>query len=56
MLNATPRVDLPSVTLKGGAADVHGLSLLMLGAIVGIVATAAVVYLCQPKTPTSEYQ
>lgn len=35
--------------LRGKSEDVHGLSLLVIGAIIGIVATAAVIYLAQPK-------
>jgi hypothetical protein len=49
ILNAAPKSQLPSVTLRGKSEDVHGLSLLVIGAIIGIVATAAVIYLSQPR-------
>ena len=51
MLKSTPRPVLPSVTLRGNSTDVHSLSLLVMGAILGIVATALLVYVCQPKYP-----
>lgn len=49
ILNAAPKSQLPPVTLRGKSEDVHGLSLLVMGAILGIVATAAVIYLAQPQ-------
>jgi len=54
ILNAAPKSQLPSVTLRGKSEDVHGLSLLVMGAILGIVATATVIYLAQPRQRDEE--
>ena len=53
ILNAAPKCQLPAVTLRGNSEDIHGLSLLVIGAILGIVSTAAVIYMAQPK-PSDE--
>lgn len=49
MLSNTPTVSWPQPTLRGNAAEVHGMSLMVMAAIVGIVVAAAVIYLGQPR-------
>jgi len=48
LLDSAPRCQVPDVRLRGAATEVHGLSLMALGFIVGVVLSALVVYASQP--------
>lgn len=48
LLDSAPKCQVPDVRLRGTATDVHGLSLMALGFIVGVVVAALVVYASQP--------
>lgn len=48
LLDTTPQCQLPNVHLRGGAMEVHGMSLMALGFIVGVVVAALLVYASQP--------
>ena len=54
LLKSQQQVRLPQGRLRGNVHDVECMSLVTLGAVVGILATAALLYWSQPEEPRGE--